>query len=288
VGGSLLITLREGLEISLVVAIVLAYLRQSDRRALFRPVWAGTGAAVAVCLGAGIAFYNLVGDLAGRTEAIVEGGLAISATAVLTWMIFWMRSHARGISGQLHARVDAAAEQSHTAIAIVAFVAVAREGFETVLFLLGAKVNAGASSGWPVVTGGLIGLAVAAFLGYLIYQGGHRVDLRRFFQVTGGLLILFAAGLFAKGLHELFVEAAHGHGALAHDVWTVHRGAFAHGWLKDFLEGMFGWTPDEATVIRIIGYVVYLVPIGWLYFLGGRRPKATPSPEPARAEALAA
>jgi high-affinity iron transporter len=284
VGASFLIGLREGLEISLIVAIVLAYLKRTDRTHLFRPVLLGTAAAIAICIGAGIAFYFAVEkELHGKTEAVVEGLLAISAVAVLTWMIFWMREHARGLSGVLQARVDQAISRSEGALAVFAFVAVAREGFETVLFLLGAKTNT--QSGTPVVVGGLIGLVIASFLGYLVYEGGHRVDLRKFFLVTGALLILFAAGLFGKGLHELLVEAAGVTGGAADSLWTVNSGFLAHGWFNDFLEGMFGWTHGEASPIRVVGYLIYLLPIGWLYFVGGR--PAKPSPVERREEAPA-
>jgi high-affinity iron transporter len=286
VGASFLIGLREGLEISLIVAIMLAYLKRTDRTHLFRPVLSGTAAAIAVCIAAGVAFYfGVEKELHGKTEALVEGGLAISAVAVLTWMIFWMREHARGLSGVLQARVDQAISRSEGALAVFAFVAVAREGFETVLFLLGAKTNT--QSGTPVVVGGLIGLVIASFLGYLVYEGGHRVDLRKFFLVTGALLILFGAGLFGKGLHELFVGVAGVKGGLADSLWTVRSGPLGHGWFNDFLGGMFGWTHDEASPVRVIGYFVYLLPIGWLYFLGGRPTKPAPADTRQKAPAAA-
>ena len=265
-GASFLITLREGLEMALVVAIILTYLSSTDRRELFKPIFLGASAAVVVSLIAGIAFYNLVGDFEGRTEQFVEGALALSAAGVLTWMIFWMRNHARGIAGDLHDKVDSAASHSKRALALVAFVAVAREGFETALFLVGAKVND--SSGARIVIGGLVGLVVAVIIGYLVYLGGHRINLRQFFYVTGILLILFAAGLFAKGVHE-FREFFEVEGALAHPVWNVTSGPLAHGWFNDFLGGMFGWSPDPER-IRVLAYLLYLVPVAYLYFAGGR------------------
>ena len=283
-GASFLITLREGLEMALVVAIVLAYLRGTGRRELFRPVWAGTALAMVVSLVAGIAFYNFAGDFEGRTEQFVEGVLALSAAGVLTWMIFWMRSHARGISRELQQKVDAAASRSTAAIAAVAFVAVAREGFETALFLVGAEVNG--SSGARIVIGGIIGLAVAAVIGYFVYEGGHRIDLRRFFTVTGALLILFAAGLFAKGIHE-FREFFEIEGSLANSAWDVTSGPLARGWFNDFLAGMFGWAPN-AEVLRVVAYFAYLIPVAYLFFAGARRPRTSTAPTaPATASATA-
>ena len=199
-GSSLLITLREGLEISLVLAIILGYLAKSGRTGYFHRIWLGSGLAVLVCTLTGIAFHVAVGEFEGKSEQFIEGTLAFSAVAVLTWMIFWMRSHARGIKADLQDKLSSAIDRSPWALVAVAFVAVAREGFETVLFLVGAE-NQG-TSGAQVVIGGLIGLAVAAVLGLLIYRGGRHIDLGKFFAWTGGLLLLFAAGLFAKGVHE--------------------------------------------------------------------------------------
>lgn len=277
-GAALLITLREGLEIALVVAIVLAYLRNTNRGELFRPVWHGTWAATGTCVVAGVAFYNLVGDFEGRTEQLVEGVLALAAAVVLTWMIFWMRQHARGLSSDFHDKVDVAASRSSRAVGVVAFVAVAREGFETVLFLVGARVND--ASGAQIVIGGLVGLAIAAFLGYLVYEGGHRINIQRFFLITGGLLIVFAAGLFAKSLHE-FRELFDIGGWLARPVWEVTSGPLANGWLSDFLAGLFGWAPN-AEVVRVIAYFTYLVPIAYLYF-ADTKPRAVESTQAPRA-----
>ena len=137
-------------------------------------------------------------DCEGKAEQATEGLLALAACAVLTWMIFWMRRNARSLGGELRAKVDAASTAG--ALTALAFIAVAREGFETVLFLLSAETQS--ASGSQVVVGGLFGLAVAAALGWLIYVGGRHVDSRTFFKVTGVLMILFAAGLAGKAVHE--------------------------------------------------------------------------------------
>ena len=272
-GASFLITLREGLEISLVLAVVLAYLAKSGRRAMFLPVALGASAAALVCIVAGVVFHMVVGDFTGKTEQAIEGILALTAAGVLTWMIFWMRKNARGMSAELHSKIDSAASHSSTAVAFVAFAAVAREGFETVLFLLGAE--AGSSSGVAVVVGGLLGLAVSAVLGVMVYRSGSKLNLRRFFQITGALLILFAAGLFAKAVHE-FRELFEIEGWLAEPAWLVTKGPFATGTTHDFLEGMFGWSAD-AEHIRVIAYFAYLIPVGAAFFLGGRQPAAKAS-----------
>lgn len=277
-GASLLITLREGLEISLVLAIIVGYLAKSGRSGYFRQIWVGSGLAVGVCIVAGVAFRAAVGDFEGKSEQFIEGTLAFSAVAVLTWMIFWMRSHARGIKGNLQDKMQLALDRSPRALAVVAFVAVAREGFETVLFLLGAE-NEG-TTGAQVVVGGLLGLAIAAVLGVAIYRGGRHVDLGKFFAWTGALLLLFAAGLFAKGVHEFREFFEIDASFIAKPLWEVTSGPLADGHdVHDFLNGLFGWSPHPER-IRVVAYFAYLLPIGWLYIRdlasGFRRKPAAP------------
>jgi len=275
-GAALLITLREGLEICLVVAIIAAYLVKTGRSRYLGAMWLGVGVAVVVSIATGILFNAAIGEFEGRWEMAIEGTLAFLAVGVLTWMIFWMRRNARNISGELHGKIDDALSKSALSLSFIAFIAVVREGFETALFLLGAET--GSSSGAAVVVGGLIGLAIAVVIGLAVYRGSAHIDLRQFFQVTGMLLILFAAGLFAKGLHEfreLFeIESS----TVAATVWNVTSGPFAEGsTLHDFLKGLFGWSPDPER-IRVVGYFAYLIPVTWLFFRGDR-----PTPEAAEA-----
>jgi high-affinity iron transporter len=273
-GSSLLITLREGLEIALVLAVVVAYLDRIGRSDRVGAVWAGAAAAAAVCVVAGLAFNAFVGEFEGKWEQFIEGVLALAAAMVLTWMIFWMRGHAKGIATELHARIDRAVEESPGAVAMVAFVAVAREGFETVLFLLGAETAS--ASGAQVVIGGLIGLAVAAVIGGLVFLGGGRVDVKKFFNWTGLLLILFAAGLAAKAVHE-FRELFELEGAwYSTPVWEITGGPLASGWVHDMLKGLLGWSADPER-IRVAAYLAFVIPALWLYY---REPKA---PVPVRA-----
>lgn len=260
---SLLITLREGLEIALVLAIIVAYLNKTGRGDRLRSVWLGAGVAAALCVATGILFDRVIGDFEGKWEQFIEGALAFTAAGVLTWMIFWMRGHARGISSELHAKIDAAIDRSPFALAFVAFVAVAREGFETVLFLLGAETSS--ASGSSVVIGGLIGLGISAVLGYLFYLGSDRIDLKKFFNWTGLLLILFAAGLFAKGVHE-FREYFEFEGAFYSDaLWSITSGPLATGWTHDFLKGLLGWSPEPER-IRVVAYFAFLLPTLWFYY----------------------
>jgi high-affinity iron transporter len=279
---SLLITLREGLEIALVIVIILAYLQRTDRADRRTQVWIGAALAALVCIVAGYAFHQLVGEFEGRWEQAIEGTLAFLAVGVLTWMIFWMRANARGIASELHGRIDDALDRSDFALITIAFIAVGREGFEAVLFLLGAETSS--ASGAEVVVGGLIGLGVAAVIGVLIHAGSDRIDIRAFFNWTGLLLILFAAGLFAKGVHE-FRELFELEGAwYSSPVWEVTSGPFASGTLYDFLKGLFGWSADPERV-RVAAYLAYLVPCLWFYFRDSSRsaqaPAATSTDAPA-------
>lgn len=269
-GASFLITLREGLEISLVLAILIAYLVKSGRAAETAAVWRGSALAAGICIVGGVAFHVFVGEFEGKAEQFIEGTIAILAASVLTWMVFWMRKNARGLGAELRAQVDRADTQ--TALATIAFVAVLREGLETVLFLISAETAS--ASGASVVVGGLLGLFVAAVLGRLVYAGGNKLNLRAFFNVTGVLLILFAAGLFGKFFHEYRELLGFESGWLVEPAWTITSGAWSSGTFYDFMKGFFGWH-NEAENIRVIAYFAYLIPIGWAFLRGGRAESAT-------------
>jgi high-affinity iron transporter len=268
-----LITLREGLEISIVLAILLGYLVKTGRADRTGAVWTGAGIAAVVCLITGLLFNTLVGDFEGKSEQAIEGFLALAAAIVLTWMILWMRKNARSLSGDLRSKVDGAT--SAGAVTMIAFVAVAREGFETVLFLLGAET--GSSSGAAVVLGGVLGLAVSAVVGVLVYRFGKNIDLRLFFKITGVLLIFFAAGLVGKAVHELRELAGIEGGWLFDPLWVITSGPLASGTLYDFLKGLFGWSEDPER-IRVIAYFAYLLPVMWLFLRPDRPVTASSSP----------
>ena len=285
-GSAFLLMLREGLEAALIVAIVLAYLRTFGRKEQFRTVWAGVAGGVLVAVVAGFVIFQAVGGLEGETEEIVEGVIAFTAVGVLTWMIFWMARQARKIKGDLQAKVDAAlATGSGTALALIAFVAIMREGLESALFLLSATV--GQESNGAVFVGGLIGLAAAAAIGYLVYIGSRRVNLRTFFRVTGMLVLLFAAGLLAKGIHE-FQEVGYIPTALEHvyDVSSVTLLNPDESTFGDFLKGLFGWSPNPS-IEMIVGYFAYLIPVGATFLGRTRGVPATVKPVTVEAQAAA-
>jgi high-affinity iron transporter len=284
VSSAFLIMLREGLEGALIVAILLAYLKRLEHRQGFASVWLGTLAGVGVALVAGAIVFSVLGRLHGRAEAITEGIVAFSAAGVLTWMIFWMSRQARFIKGALHAKVDAAlASGSALGLASIAFIAITREGLESALFMLGTTV--GARSHVDEFIGGLIGLAGAAIIGYLVYRGSHLVNLRWFFRVTGGLIILFAAGLLATGIHEFqeggLLPSLHDH------LWNLTSVTVLNpdrSNIGELLKGLLGWSPSPS-IEMVLVYLLFLIPIGTMFLLQTRKVPLVRAPKTSKVSA---
>jgi len=197
---ALLVTLREGFEAALIVAVVLAYLRQIGALEQARSVWFGVGAAVAVSAAAGAALFLTGAELEGTTEALFEGIVMLAAAGVLTWMVVWMQRQANTQGAHLRGQVDAALTVGGAALFGLAFLAVVREGLETALFLFAA---AGEAQPLAAVIGALAGLALAVALGWLVYRGGRRLPLRTFFTITNLVLVAFGVYLVWKGVGEL-------------------------------------------------------------------------------------
>lgn len=275
-GESLLITLREGFEASLIVAIVLAAVKRSPQPEKARWVWIGTAAAAVVATVVGLVIYWTIDDLRGVSRLRTFAVICFAAAVLLTWMIFWMRRHARSLKGELEGRTLAALGQSSFALALVAFTAVAREGLETALFLISGSASSSASD---VVVGGLIGLAIAIAFGVVVYHGARFFPMRRFFQVTGVLIILFAAGLLSRGV--MFLQSAGDLGTVNGAVYNVTQ----FGWLTTstqsgrFLGGIFGWDP-RPSFEQVLVYLAFLIPVVVLFFRDG----STPTPAPRRRE----
>ncbi len=196
-----LIGLREGLEASLVVSILLAYLVRTGRRDGLAPVWAGVGAAVALSLGFGALLTFSTTSLSFTQQELIGGVLSIVAVAFVTGMVFWMRRSARTLKGELEGKVASALVAGSATLALVAFLAVGREGLETALFLWAAAQAAG--SGADPIIGAALGLAAAVVLARLLYVRSVTLDLGRFFLVTGALLVVVAAGVLSYGVHDL-------------------------------------------------------------------------------------
>ncbi|MFB0534995.1 MAG: iron uptake transporter permease EfeU [Anaerolineae bacterium] len=252
-----LITFREGLEAALIVGIVLGYLRKTGHMDRQRSVWWGVVAAVAASLAAALGLQAVGARFEGRAEEIFEGVTMLLAAGVLTWMVFWMQAQGRRIKGQLEEEVrQAVATERSWALFSLAFLAVVREGIETVLFLSAAVF---ASSPVQTLIGGLVGLAVAVVVGWLLFAASVRLDVRRFFRVTGVLLIVFAAGLVAHGVHE-FQEAGVFPILIEH-VWDINPILDEKGTLGSILTSLFGYNGNPS-LIEVLSYVGYYVVIG--------------------------
>jgi len=279
--GNFLIGLREGLEAALVVSILIAYLVKSDRRRLLPRIWLGVGIAVAVSLAFGAVLTFGPRGLSFEAQELIGGSLSILAVGFVTWMIFWMAKAARTISGELRAQIDKAADAQPGALVVVAMLAVGREGLETALFLWAATQAAAGGSGsttTPLI-GAAVGLLIAVLLGYLLYRGALRINLSRFFAVTGGFLIIVAAGVLGYGVHDLQeARLLPGLNQLAFDVSQVIPPS---SWYGTLLKGVFNFSP-ATTVLQAVAWLLYLVPTLVIFLLRIRR--KAPSPRPAPAE----
>ncbi len=270
------IFLREGVEASMIVAILLAYLARSGHRENFRDVYLGVGSALLLAFGGGAAAFLLIHTYEGsRVQTIFETGTYLLACGVLTYMTFWMHSHARSLSAELRARADAAMTGgARWSLALVAFQAVGREGLETVVFTL-AIFFAASNSSHNFATsvpaaglGALLGVAAALAVAFVIYRLGHRLNLGRFFQVVGTLLMLFGAGLLADAIENL--QQLRWLPLLDHPVWNTARVLSEGGPLGDVLHTFLGYAA-KPTELQILGYLTYvLAAVAGFWWLSGR------------------
>jgi high-affinity iron transporter len=276
------VMLREGFEAALIVAILYAYLRKVSRRDLVPAMWHGVLGAAVLSVGAGMAIHVAVDGLEGAARLLSFAVVSAVAVVVLTWMIFWMRRHARAIKGELQGSLDEAMARTgriRWAVTAAAFVAVLREGLEAALFMIATATT---QDGGRVLAGALAGLLVACGLGWAVVLGGRRMPMRPFFQVTGVVLVLFAGGLLARAV--MFLQAA---GDLpivrdaVYDLTSVR-------WLTDdsevgrFLAAMLGWDP-RPSIEQLGAYLLYVVVVGWLFLRNPRpAPPAGPGDAPAR------
>jgi high-affinity iron transporter len=275
-----LIGLREGLEAALVVGILVAYVVKSGHRDLLHRVWAGVALAILVSLGAGAALTFGPRGLSFEAQEAIGGTLSIIAVGFVTWMIFWMARTSRGLKGELEGRVDIAIGSGSWSLALLALLAVGREGLETALFLWAAAQATGSST--RPLAGAAFGLAVAVVLGVLIYRGAVKLNLARFFRWTGAILIFVAAGVLSYGVHDL-QEAGilPGLESAAFDVSsTIPPGS----WYGTVLKGTFNFSP-RTTWLELAVWVLYLVPTLTLFMMTVRpkptRTPVTPLPAPA-------
>ncbi len=270
---SFLITFREVLEAALVVGIVLGYLARTGQRRYSRFVYLGVAAGIGASVLAAWLFTSLAGGFEGRAEQIFEGVTMLLGAVLLTTMILWMMQQ-RHVASELERRVAAEVAEAHPfGLFFLVFVAVLREGVETVIFL-GA---AGLGSTENNLLGALAGLVAAVLLGYAIFAGSARVNLKTFFNVTSVLLILFAAGLVTHGVHEL-QEAGIVPTVIEH-VWDLNPplnpdGSYPllheQGHIGSFLRALFGYSASPS-LVEVLSYVAYLALVGSLWRRPGRK-----------------
>jgi high-affinity iron transporter len=256
---SYLLSLREGLEAALIIGIVLSALTKLRRDDLKPTVWLGVGSAAIVSLAAGLLLVTIGFELEGAAEQIFEGVTMFIAAGVLTWMIFWMNSQSRKIKGELESGVTRAVSASDKrGLFWLSFISVVREGIELALFLAATVfiVEAPANAApVPAIVGALLGLGTAALLGWSLFASTLRLDLRRFFRVTGFLLLLFAAGLVAHGVHE-FNEAGL-IPALIDPIWNVGAIIPETSLLGQVLNTLLGYNADPS-LTEMLAYFGYL------------------------------
>jgi high-affinity iron transporter len=267
---SYILSLREGLEAALIIGIVLGALRQVHRQKLASAIWAGAGSAALLSLLAAIWLTRLGLELKDPGEAIFEGITMLLAAGILTWMIFWMSQRSRSMKVDLESGVQRASQAGKWSLFGLAFVAVLREGVELALFLAAATFS---SSARQTILGSILGLGTAILLGWSFFATTVRLDLRRFFQVTGFILILFAAGLVARGVGELIVVGWIP--ALIEHVWDLGRVISAESVLGQTLGALFGYSASPS-LMEVLAYAAYIGTVLIGLWAGGRRRRSAP------------
>lgn len=251
-----IIALREGLEAALIVGILVAYIVRTNRRPLLKPLWTGVGAAIAASLALGAVLSFTSAELTDRGAELFAGVTSFIAVGLVTWMVFWMKRTARSLRNELHGKVDTALVGGPISLALVAFFAVAREGLETALFIYTNFKTVGAAS--TATVGLVLGLALAVVLGYLIYNRSVKLNLSKFFTVTGVALIIVAAGVLSYGIHE-FQEL----GFLPGEdnlLWDVTPWIAKESILGSLLGGTIGFD-TTTSFVQFIAWAGYLVAV---------------------------
>lgn len=265
-----LIMLREGIEAALIVGIVAGFLRQSGHINLMKQVWIGVILATILCAVIGYGIHRMTGEIPQKQQEFVVGSIGLVAVAMLTYMVIWLGKATQSIKRTLQNSVQAAlnrGEKQGWALVVMAFLAVLREGLESVFFLI-AVLEQSSDTRMPI--GATLGLVIAVVLGWLIYQGSIRINLAKFFKVTGVFLIFVAAGLFSgafRALHEAGIWNI-GQTVLADFSHVLHEQS-PFGVL---LSGFLGYT-DHPVTSDVVLYFGYLIPALWI-FLRGKKDKA--------------
>jgi high-affinity iron transporter len=256
----LVLSMREGLEAALLIGIVLGTLRKLGKGELIRSVWVGTGCALIVSLTLGVFLARIGTGLEGEAEEIFEGITMLLAAGVLTWAIFWMRKQASLRGKELAMGVESAVQAGSWGLASLAFLAVVREGIELSLFLTASMLSSGVSS---TLTGGVAGLIIAVGLGWAAYKRLIRLNLNLFFLVTGVILVVFAAGLTAHGIHEL--NDVGWIPSVIEPLWNIEPLLPESSILGQLLKALFGYN-SSPSLTEVLGYITYLAVVTFSLF----------------------
>lgn len=272
-----LIGLREGLEATLVVSILVAYLVKTGHRDRLGSIWVGVAAAIVLSIGFGALLTFTSSNLSFEAQERFGGLMSIVAVGFVTWMIFWMRRTARFLKSELQGKLDTALLMGTLALAVTAFIAVAREGLETSLFLWAAAQSTG--TGATPIVGATLGILTAVVLGYLLYRRAVSINLARFFTWTGAGLIIVAGGVLAYGVHDL--QEAGDLPGLNNLAFDVSAAIPPDSWYGVLLKGIFNFSP-ATTWLEAAAWLLYVVPVMVLFF----RPSRAQAPtSPGRAPA---
>lgn len=275
-----LIGLREGLEASLVVGILIAYVVKIGRRDVLSKLWVGVGIAVVVPLGLGALLTWGPYGLSFQAQEILGGTLSLVAVGFVTWMTFWMGKTARSMKSTLHSKLDSALVGAGWGVVILAMLSVGREGIETALFVWATVASVG--GGWEPVVGALLGILTAAFVGFLLYRGMVKINLGTFFTWTGAFLILVAGGVLAYGIGDLQEAGVlPGAGVHAYDISGIIPSS---SWYGTFLTGIVNFNPSP-TWLQVFGWVAYVLIVSAFYL---RQHRASAAPAKRAPEAASA
>jgi high-affinity iron transporter len=262
-----LIMFREGLEAALIVSLIASYLKRTQRGQWLGVVWIGVIVAVALCLALGIFINETTGEFPQKQQELFEGLVAVVAVGILTYMVFWMRKVSRSVKVHLEGAIDNALNSSKSqgwALVAMVFFAVAREGLESVFFLLAAFQQ---DVGIAAPIGALLGLASAIVVGMLIYWGGIKLHLAKFFKWTSLFILFVAAGLAAGAIRAFHEAGLWNH--LQNIAFDLSNQLSTHSLLGTLLEGIFGYQ-EAPTVSEVTVYFLYLIPALIFFFLPQR------------------
>ena len=269
---NILIGLREGLEAALVVGILIAYLHKLGQSSKTRAVWAGVAAAIAASATVGSVLTFSSFELSDEAQEILAGFLSLAAAGLITWMILWLAQKSRHLRKELESGVDRAIATGSASLFSLAFLAVGREGIETAVFIWNGIMQSKETT-TPIV-GTFIGIAISVLLGWALYKGSLKINIGKFFRYSGAALVVVAAGMFSYAIHDLqeggLIPGAETH---AYDISSIINpdGVFA-----TVLGGSINFS-TEPTVLQVIFWFIYFIPVAYLFMKQSAQPKKSNS-----------